>query len=122
MWITKNRVSTSLPGNSPPKMRNALHTPTTGTEMTTEYAMRRPVPDSWSSGSEYPVKPLAIASRSRVTPIIQLSSRGRRNAPVKKMRMRWAMIAPTKISAAQWWICRITKPARTSKLMRSTDS
>ena len=50
--------------------------------------------------------------------MIQLISRGRRKAPVKKMRMRWAMIAPTNSSAAQWWIWRMTSPARTSKLMR----
>ena len=68
------------------------------------------------------MKPLAMASSSSVTPIIQLISRGRRNAPVKKMRMRWATIAPTNTSAAQWWIWRITRPARTSKLMPSADS
>ena len=52
MWITKNRVRMSLPGNSPPKTRNAIHAPTSGIDITTEYAMRSPVPDSRSSGSE----------------------------------------------------------------------
>jgi hypothetical protein len=33
------------------------------------------------------VKPLKIARISSVMPIIQLISRGRRNAPVKKMRI-----------------------------------
>lgn len=36
-------------------------------------------------------------------PITQLASRGRRKAPVKKMRARCTMIAAEKISAAQWW-------------------
>ena len=51
-----------------------------------------------------------------MTPIIQLSSRGRRNAPVKKMRMRCTTMAAMNSSAAQWWIWRMTSPARTSKL------
>ena len=46
--------------------------------------------------------------------MIQLISRGRRNAPVKKMRSRWTTIAATNSSAAQWWICRMTRPPRTS--------
>ena len=32
------------------------------------------------------------------------------------------MIAARKTSAAQWWICRISRPPRTSKLMFSVDS
>ena len=62
-----------------------------------------------------------MASSSRVTPIIQFSSRGRRNAPVKKIRARWAVMAATNSSAAQWWIWRITRPARTSKLNRMAE-
>ena len=31
-------------------------------------------------------------------------------------------MAATKTSAAQWWIWRMTKPARTSKLRRITES
>ena len=54
--------------------------------------------------------------------MIQFSSRGRRNAPVKKMRQRWATIVAMNTSAAQWWIWRITSPARTSKLSRTVDS
>ena len=54
--------------------------------------------------------------------MVQLISRGLRNAPVKKMRHRCTPIAATKISAAQWWICRMSRPPRTSKLMRSVDS
>ena len=46
MWITKKRVMVSVPGNAPPKTRNATQTPTSGIESTTEYAMRRPVPES----------------------------------------------------------------------------
>ena len=36
MWITKNRVIVSVPGNGPPKTRNAIHTPTRGIDSTTE--------------------------------------------------------------------------------------
>ncbi len=32
----------------------------------------------------------------------QFASRGLRNAPVKKTRARWTMIAAANISAAQW--------------------
>ena len=52
----------------------------------------------------------------------QLISRGRRNAPVKKTRQRWATIVARNTSAAQWWIWRMTSPARTSKLRRMVDS
>ena len=52
----------------------------------------------------------------------QLSSRGLRNAPVKKMRNRWTEIAATKSSAAQWWIWRISSPPRMSKEMSSVDA
>jgi hypothetical protein len=51
------------------------------------------------------------------SPISQLTSRGLRYAPVKKIRSMCAMIAATNRSAAQWWICRISSPPRTSKLM-----
>ena len=54
--------------------------------------------------------------------MIQFTSRGRRNAPVKKMRARCVTIAATKISAAQWWICRISSPALTTKLSCMTES
>jgi len=36
---------------------------------------------------------------------------------VKKMRIMCAMIAAMNRSAAQWWICRMSRPPRTSKLM-----
>ncbi|PQM48117.1 hypothetical protein C1Y40_01670 [Mycobacterium talmoniae] len=55
-------------------------------------------------------------------PITQLASRGRRNAPVKKMRAKCTMIAAANISAAQWWIWRMNSPPRTSKEMSSADS
>ena len=53
------------------------------------------------------MKPVNDASASIENPIIQLISRGRRNAPVKKMRPMWTKIAATKHTAAQWWIWRI---------------
>ncbi len=64
-------------------------------------AIRRPVPDSRSSGSEYPAKPSNVASANRTMPISQLISRGLRNAPVKKIRSACRPMAATKISAAQ---------------------
>ena len=41
---------------------------------------------------------------------------------MKKIRARWATIAATNSRAAQWWIWRMTMPARTSKLSRMADS
>jgi hypothetical protein len=52
MWSGYSRGITCGLGNSPPKNRNASHSPTNGIDSTTEYAMRRPVPESRSSGSE----------------------------------------------------------------------
>ena len=63
-----------------------------------------------------------MPSMISVRPMSQLSSRGLRNAPVKNTRNMWISIAPTNISAAQWWICRMTSPPRTSKVMFSVDS
>jgi hypothetical protein len=57
-----------------------------------------------------------------VTPMIQLISRGRRKAPVKKTRSRWAEIVARNSSAAQWWAWRMTRPARTSNDKRIADS
>ena len=50
----------------------------------------------------------------------QLSSRGLRKAPVKKIRAMWTAMDPTKTSAPQWCICRMTRPLRTAK-ERSRD-
>ncbi len=55
-------------------------------------------------------------------PITQLSSRGLRNAPVKNIRSACTAIAATNSSAAQWWICRMSSPPRTSKLIRSVEA
>jgi hypothetical protein len=41
---------------------------------------------------------------------------------VKKTRHRWTTIAATNTSAAQWWACRISSPARTSNDSRMTES
>ena len=46
--------------------------------------------------------------------MIQLSSRGLRNAPVKKTRSMCTTIAAMNSSAAQWCICRMIRPPRTS--------
>ena len=42
----------SGPGNSPPNSSEVTQVPTTGIDSATEYTIRRPVPDSWSSSSE----------------------------------------------------------------------
>jgi hypothetical protein len=63
-----------------------------------------------------------MASTSRVTPTIQFTSRGRRKAPVKNTRHRCTTRAARKMRAAQWCIWRITRPARTSKLMSSEEA
>ena len=68
------------------------------------------------------MKPFRIPSSRSVTPISQLISRGRRNAPVKKIRIRCTTMAATNTSAAQWWVWRMTMPARTSKLILTTDA
>ena len=60
-------------------------------------------------------------STSRVTPSTQFSSLGLRNAPVTNTRTACSDTAPTITSAAQWWICRNTRPERTSNDSRSTD-
>ena len=52
----------------------------------------------------------------------QLVSRGLRKAPVKKTRAMCTIIAATKISAAQWWICRMISPPRTSKEISRVDA
>ena len=52
----------------------------------------------------------------------QFVSRGRRNAPVKKMRSRWTMIDAMNSRAAQWWTCRMNRPPRTSKERFSAES
>ncbi len=57
-----------------------------------------------------------------VKPTSQLSSRGLRNAPVKKMRAMCVTIDAVKISAAQWWICLISRPPGTSNDMWTVDS
>ncbi len=55
------------------------------------------------------------ASRDRIVPNTQLISRGLRNAPVKKTRAMCTKTETTKIRAAQWWICRMSRPPRMSK-------
>ena len=61
------------------------------------------------------MQPAPIPITNSVTPKIHESSRGLRNAPVKNTRSRCATIAAMNTSAAQWWVWRITSPARTSK-------
>jgi hypothetical protein len=62
-----------------------------------------------------------MARISRVQPMIQLISRGRRKAPVKNTRQACTASDARNSRAAQWWIWRITRPARTSKLSRRAE-
>ena len=52
----------------------------------------------------------------------QFSSRGLRNAPVKKIRSMCTTIAAMNSNAAQWCICRMTRPPRTSNEMSRLDA
>jgi len=55
-------------------------------------------------------------------PISQFTSRGLRYAPVKNTRSMWMVSAAMNRSAAQWWISRMSRPPRTSKLMFSVEA
>ena len=68
------------------------------------------------------MNPSRMARISIRVPMIQLSSRGLRKAPVKKMRAMCTTMEPTKMSAAQWCIWRISRPPRTPKEMLTVDS
>ena len=54
-------------------------------------------------------------------PISQLTPRGLRNAPVKKIRSTWIPIAATNRPRRPVVDLRISRPPRTSKLMFSVD-
>ena len=68
------------------------------------------------------MKPVNMPRTNSRKPNSQLISRGLRNAPVKKTRIMCTNMPARKISAAQWWICRISRPPRTSKLMSSVEA
>ena len=120
MWTAYSLGIRMSPGKSPPNSAQCIHVPMIGMpSVIDDRAARTPVPDSRSSGSEYPKKPSNIARINSSEPITQLASRGRRNAPVKNTRARCTMIDAANSSAAQWWICRTNNPPRTSKLMSS---
>ncbi len=68
------------------------------------------------------MKPSAIARMNSTKPMTQLSSRGLRNAPVKKMRSMCTPMPATNSSAAQWWIWRTSRPPRMSNEMSSVES
>ena len=68
------------------------------------------------------MKPSSVPSRSSRAPITQLSSRGLRNAPVKKTRIMWIIIAAMNNMADQWCIWRISRPPRTSNEMSRLDA
>ena len=100
--MTKSLAKNSVPGNAPPHTLKASQRPTRGIDCTIEKTTRRPEPESRSSGSEYPEKPSSIAISNSVTPMTQLISRGRRNAPVKNTLHMWNATAAMNMFAAQW--------------------
>jgi hypothetical protein len=98
---TKSREMTSWRENSPPSSTKVRSSPTTGRESSVACPTRRFAPASRSSGREKPANPLIRARASSARPTSQLSSRGRRKAPVKNTRARCTTIAATNTSAAQ---------------------
>ncbi len=68
------------------------------------------------------MKPARKPTQNSSEPMIQLVSRGLRKAPVKKTRSMCTTIAAMNSSAAQWCICRITRPPRTSNEMSRLDA
>ena len=120
-WMMYILGTIELPGNGPPNKKNARYVPTIGMPCSAPSKIRRPAPDSWSSGSEYPNSPSSSPRVNSPTPISQLISRGLRYAPVKNTRSMWMVSAAMNRSAAQWWISRISNPPRMSKLMFSVD-
>ena len=106
----RDRVS----GNGPPKISVESQVPTNGTDCSTPLRITRLVPDSRSSGSTTPENPAVIVTTSTRKSTIQLSPRGRRNAPVKKIRAMSSSRAATISDDPQLWICRTRSPPRTS--------
>lgn len=122
-WVTYRRGMMMSPGKSPPKTSQCSQVPATGMDIVIpEKAARRPVPDSRSSGSEYPKNPSNSARINSSEPITQVISRGRRNAPVKNIRHICTIIDATNSNAVQWCTCRTNNPPRTSKLRFRVDS
>ncbi len=89
------------PGNGPPNITPAIQVPMNGMLSTTPSTMRRPVPDSMSSGRAYPLQPAASTSTNAATSSTQLSCRGRRNPPLKNVISSCMMIEAGITSAAQ---------------------
>ena len=52
MWATNSRCRISVPGYGPSKTSDEIQVPTSGIERMMALAIRRPVPESWSSSSE----------------------------------------------------------------------
>ena len=105
----------SSPGNSPPNSdvvtqepidRDRQHDRTRRSAGRCRTA-RRPAASSRRS-------PRGSRARTASRPMIQFGSRGLRNAPVKNTRSMCTMIAAMNSSAAQWCICRMIRPPRTS--------
>ncbi len=63
------------------------------------------------------MKPVNMPRTNSRKPNSQLTSRGLRKHTVKNTRIMCTNMPARKISAAQWWICRTSRPPRTSKEM-----
>ena len=81
-------------GNSPPNTRNASHGPDERDRQHDRVRDAQPGARQQVVGQRVAGEPVGDGrAAAGVTPIIQLISRGRRNAPVKKMRRRCTTIA-----------------------------
>jgi len=87
---------------------------------------RQPAPEGEQAGDggrqEQHVQPVEPGNDLVAGDVTPEERRGWRNAPMKNSRSRCRHTAATKISAAQWWTCRISSPPRTSKLRCRADS
>ena len=52
MWSDVQAADDAVPGNSPPNRKKEMYVPITGMDLMTPSMMRRPLPESRSSGSE----------------------------------------------------------------------
>ena len=108
-----------MPGNSPPNSDVASQVPMTGMDSMIAVGDAQARAGQRVVGQRVAGEALDEAEPEQHRPMIQLSSRGLRNAPVKKIRSMCTTIAAMNSSAAQWCIWRMIRPPRTSNEMFS---
>ena len=115
-------IPTPPHGKSPPNSAQCSQVPMIGMPRVIEH--RRPQADAREQvvGQRVAEEALEHGQDQQQRADHPVGLAGPRNAPVKKMRARWTMIAAANISAAQWWTCRTNSPPRTSKLMSSAEA